>query len=183
MVTTLCETRLYPYCFLYHGDQKISWWRVCRWRAVNFEIHLWSSGMDFDLGECFFGVCASRWSHQLTSDPKRRLLFWKCLQLSSLKAVSVPTFVIGSLQGSTTTSGPCTQVQPATGQALHNGQEFQRWAQQMASQKTSIESLRQWIGHLMWIHFLPIFWIGFDLIIQKLVLSPKGAFHNRPHTE
>ena len=26
------------YRFFYHGDQKISWW--CRWRAVNFEIHL-----------------------------------------------------------------------------------------------------------------------------------------------
>ena len=26
--------------FLYHGDQKISWWTSCMWRAVNFEIHL-----------------------------------------------------------------------------------------------------------------------------------------------
>ena len=26
------------YRFFYHGDQKMSWW--CRWRAVNFEIHL-----------------------------------------------------------------------------------------------------------------------------------------------
>ena len=33
------------YRFLYHGDQKISWWRICRWRAVNFEIHLCSSGV------------------------------------------------------------------------------------------------------------------------------------------
>ena len=33
------------YRFLYHGDQKISWWRICRWRAVNFEIHLCSSGL------------------------------------------------------------------------------------------------------------------------------------------
>ena len=33
------------YRFLYHGDQKISWWRFCRWRAVNFEIHLCSSGV------------------------------------------------------------------------------------------------------------------------------------------
>ena len=32
--------------FLYHGDRKISWWTSCRWRAVNFEIHLWSSGMN-----------------------------------------------------------------------------------------------------------------------------------------
>ena len=36
------------YRFLYHGDQKISWWRVCRWRAVNFEIHLCSSDMKSD---------------------------------------------------------------------------------------------------------------------------------------
>ena len=35
------------YCFLYHGDQKISW-RICRWRAVNFEIHMCSSGMNCD---------------------------------------------------------------------------------------------------------------------------------------
>ena len=46
-----------------------------------------------------FGFCASRWSHQLTSDPKRCLLFWSCP-----KAVSVPTFVIGGLWGSTATS-------------------------------------------------------------------------------
>ena len=36
------------YRFLYDGDQKISWWTSCRWRAVNFEIHLWSSGMNAD---------------------------------------------------------------------------------------------------------------------------------------
>ena len=34
------------YRFFYHGNQKMSWW--CRWRAVNFEIHLWSSGMNAD---------------------------------------------------------------------------------------------------------------------------------------
>ena len=54
-----------------------------------------------------FGVCASWWSHQLTSDPKSCLLFWKCLQCSCLKAVSVPTFVIGGLWDSTATSGSC----------------------------------------------------------------------------
>ena len=54
-----------------------------------------------------FGVCASRWWHQLTSDPKRCLLFWKCLQWSCLTAVSVPAFVIGGLRGSTATSGSC----------------------------------------------------------------------------
>ena len=40
------------YRFLYHGDQNISWWRICRyrWRAVNFEImgHLCSSDMKSD---------------------------------------------------------------------------------------------------------------------------------------
>ena len=36
------------YCFLYHGDQKISWWTSCRWQVVNFEFHLWSSGMNSD---------------------------------------------------------------------------------------------------------------------------------------
>ena len=43
-------------------------------------------------------------SHQLTSDLKRCLLFRKCLRWSSLKAVSVPTSVIGGLRGSTATS-------------------------------------------------------------------------------
>ena len=27
---------------------KISWWRIYRWRVVNFEIHLCSSGMNSD---------------------------------------------------------------------------------------------------------------------------------------
>ena len=54
-----------------------------------------------------FGVCASRWSHQLTSDTKRCLLFRKCYQRLCLKAVSMPAFVIGGLRGSTTTSGSC----------------------------------------------------------------------------
>ena len=63
---------IYNYCFPYHCDQKISWWRICRWRAVNFEIHLcllvtaWALTSE----NASFGVCASRWSHQLTSDPK-----------------------------------------------------------------------------------------------------------------
>ena len=35
------------YRFLYHGDQKISWWIICRWRAVSFEIHPCSSGKKF----------------------------------------------------------------------------------------------------------------------------------------
>ena len=37
---------LQNYRFPYHGDRKTSWWTSCRWRAVNFEIHLWSSGMN-----------------------------------------------------------------------------------------------------------------------------------------
>ena len=60
-----------------------------------------------------FGVvCASRWSHQLTSDPRSRdvYFFWKCLQWSCLKAVSVPTFIIGGLWGSTATSGSCCRL-------------------------------------------------------------------------
>ena len=36
------------YRLLYHGDQNISWWRICRWRAVNFEIHLCSSDRKSD---------------------------------------------------------------------------------------------------------------------------------------
>ena len=48
-------------------------------------------------GNASFGDCGSRWSHQLISDPKKYLLFWKCLQWSCPKAVSVPSFVIGSL--------------------------------------------------------------------------------------
>ena len=116
---------MYNYCFLYHGDQKISQWRICRWRAVNFEIHLCGSGVHSDQGECFFwGLCkplASPWSHQLTSDPKRCLLFWKCLQWSCLKAVSVPTFIIGGLWGSAATSAVvftenahqrCSKIEP-----------------------------------------------------------------------
>ena len=123
---------------------------ICMWRAVNFEIHLWSSGMNADCicrsisiqhvqieaglnsdpgNNSFwdkirdakhvdrsthykFIVHVDRrrwrsvlvWSHQLTSDLKRCLLFRKCLRGSSLKAVSVPTSVKGGLRGSTATS-------------------------------------------------------------------------------
>ena len=55
------------------------------------------------------------WSHQLTSDLKRCLLFRKCLRWSSLKAVSVPTSVKEGLRGSTTTSD------------LVNETRFYRW--------------------------------------------------------
>ena len=44
------------------------------------------------------------WPHQLTSDLKRCLLVCKCLCWSSLKAISVPTSVIGGLRGFTATS-------------------------------------------------------------------------------
>ena len=40
----------------------------------------------------FFWVCASRWSSDMTSSGV--YLFWKCLQWSCLKAVSVPSFLI-----------------------------------------------------------------------------------------
>ena len=57
-----------------------------------------------------FGVRASPWSHQLTSDPKRCLLSWKCMQSGDslawtcLKADSVlfsraSVFVMGGLRG------------------------------------------------------------------------------------
>ena len=46
------------YRFLYHGDQMIFWWRICRSLAVIFKIPLCSSGMNSDLRECFFwGLC------------------------------------------------------------------------------------------------------------------------------
>ena len=47
------------------------------------------------------------WSHQLTSDLQRCLLFCKCLQWPCMRAVLVPTFVIGGLRSSTATSGSC----------------------------------------------------------------------------
>ena len=63
--------------FLYHGDQKISWWRICRWRAVNLEIHLWSSGVTAfgdrpasSMSKFSASVNSDLWvwSYQLTSD-------------------------------------------------------------------------------------------------------------------
>ena len=36
------------YRFLYHGDEKISRWRICRWQAVNLEIIMCSSGVNWD---------------------------------------------------------------------------------------------------------------------------------------
>ena len=48
------------------------------------------------------------WSHLLTSDLTRCLLFWKCLQRSCLKEVSVPSFVVGGLRVSTAISDSFT---------------------------------------------------------------------------
>ena len=52
------------------------------------------------------GVCASWWSHQLTSDPKKCLLFWKCLQWSCPKAGSFGAYICHRRpRGSTATGG------------------------------------------------------------------------------
>ena len=75
------------------------------------------AAVNSDLGNGSFGVeirdakhvdrCSSIstrvWSHQLTSDLKRCLPFWKCLQWLCLKKVSVPSFVVGGLRASTAT--------------------------------------------------------------------------------
>ena len=58
------------YRFLYHGDQKISPGGPCRWRAVNFEIHLWSSGMNG--ADCIWrSICIQHVQREtgLNSDP------------------------------------------------------------------------------------------------------------------
>ena len=65
-----------------------------------------------------FGVCANGWSHHLTSDPKRCLLFENACEMVAclrgiMKAVSMPSrtatlFVIGGLWGSTEISGSCS---------------------------------------------------------------------------
>ena len=54
---------------------KISWWRICRWRAVNLEIHLWSFGVtafgDRPASTKFSASVNSDlwvWSYPLTSD-------------------------------------------------------------------------------------------------------------------
>ena len=59
------------YRFLYRGDQKISDGQACRWWAVNFEIHLWSSGKNAD---CIFGdrsaSSMSKWRPVWTLTPE-----------------------------------------------------------------------------------------------------------------
>ena len=65
------------YRFLYHGDQKIS-------RAVNFEIHLWSSGMNAD---CIWrSICIQHVQIEagLNSDPGNDSFWDKSVTLSML---------------------------------------------------------------------------------------------------
>ena len=96
----------------------------CIWRLISIQCVQIEPGVNSDLGNGSFWVeiCDAKhvdlhvdrrrwrsilvWSHQLTSDLKRRLLFcfWICLRWSSLKAVSVPTSVMGGLRGSIVTS-------------------------------------------------------------------------------
>ena len=88
------------YRFLYHDDQKtmISWLRICRWQAVNFEIHLCRFYVNSDLRESFFGGLCKPVMAVASTDvwPKRRSLFLKMHAngrspaSTSLKAVSVP---------------------------------------------------------------------------------------------
>ena len=77
------------YCFPYHGD--------CRWLVVNFKIHLCSSGINSDLGECFLWGLCKRWSHQLTSDPNKCLLFLK-MHACSLACVDLSESSFGAIQ-------------------------------------------------------------------------------------
>ena len=64
------------------------------------------------------------WSHLLTSDLKRCLLFRKCLHWSSLKAVSVPSSFIGGLRGSKRPAilyhDACVMHTPPIGQVWHS---------------------------------------------------------------
>ena len=95
------------------------------------------------------------WSHQLTSDLKRCLLFWKCLHWSCLKAVSVPTFVTGDLRGSTATS--------ALVYTYHHNHTWVLWSGHLCSKVT--------IPH----------WLCFSFCVQHTALitpcSPHEALH------
>ena len=66
------------YRFLYHGDQKISWWSICRWRAVNFEIHPCRSGV---ISDCIWRS-TSIWcvltQRQRELWPRKWFLFARC---------------------------------------------------------------------------------------------------------
>ena len=109
----------------YHGDQttwRTLWGICCIWRSISIKYVQIKRRRELWPRKWFFWVkirdakhvdrCRGRsilvWLHQLTSDLKRCLLFWKCLHWSCLKAVrSVSTCVIGGLRGSTATSGSC----------------------------------------------------------------------------
>ena len=113
------ETIFLRFLFLwfYHGDQTIwssrtSWRISCIWRStsiqyvqiepdVNSEMVPFGMTLSIDAGEDLHGFDRINWP--LTS----KMFTWKCLHSSCLKAVSVPTFVLGGLQGSTATSGSC----------------------------------------------------------------------------
>ena len=61
-----------------------SWWTSCRWRAVNFEIHLWSSGMNAD---CIWrSICIQHVQIEagLNSDPGNDSFWDKSVTLSML---------------------------------------------------------------------------------------------------
>ena len=61
-----------------------SWWTSCRWRAVNFEIHLWSSGMNAD---CIWrSTCIQHVQIEagLNSDPGNDSFWDKSVTLSML---------------------------------------------------------------------------------------------------
>ena len=40
------------YCFLYHGDQIISWWRIYRWLVVDSKIHVCGQGETSEIAAC-----------------------------------------------------------------------------------------------------------------------------------
>ena len=80
------------YRFLYHGDQKISWWTLqVAGSRLNFEIHLWSSGMNAD---CIWrSICIQhvqnrgrlelwprKWMIPFGTNPRR----WACSSIYSL---------------------------------------------------------------------------------------------------
>ena len=76
------------------------------WTLTSEMVHFVSKSvtlsMYIDAGDDLHGFDHISWP--LTSEI---FTFWKCLQWSYLKIVSVPLFVLGRLRGSTATSGSC----------------------------------------------------------------------------
>ena len=72
---------MYHYCFFYHGDQKISRWRICRWRDVNFEIHLCSSVVNSYLREGFFWSLGKSMVASTDLSPKEMFTFLEMLAM------------------------------------------------------------------------------------------------------